>query len=306
MVNSNQQPIRSLVNTIGALGLGAVGLTVSAIAYGLAQLNMRTPNVFLESNIFSPYEVQVNTYEEVAFQTSDGLTLRGWWLEQPTTNKTILVLNGHRSRRTQFLGIGGGLWHAGYNVLLFDYRSRGDSQVAQHSLAYYEMRDAQAAVQYIYQRLPEAELGVIGYSMGAALALLVAAETPTIKVVVADSPFASVSAVVAHGARQLRIPPGVALPLLDRANQWIYGYRFDDVRPIDAVPALAARPLLLIHGECDGLIPLAHTTDLFAAAGEPKELWIEPNVDHCGAYFVDRRAYVARVATFFEKHFYAL
>jgi len=47
--------------------------------------------------------------------------------------------------------------------------------------------------------------------------------------------------------------------------------------------------------------PATHAEELYRAAGEPKEQWIVPGTPHCGAYFVDRPAYVARVATFFAR-----
>ena len=41
---------------------------------------------------------------------------------------------------------------------------------------------------------------------------------------------------------------------------------------------------------------------LYAAAREPKELWLLPNADHCGAYFEDRVAYIERVLGFFDHY----
>jgi fermentation-respiration switch protein FrsA (DUF1100 family) len=47
--------------------------------------------------------------------------------------------------------------------------------------------------------------------------------------------------------------------------------------------------------------PVTHAEELYQAAGEPKELWIVPGTRHCGAYFVDRPAYVVRVGAFFAR-----
>jgi fermentation-respiration switch protein FrsA (DUF1100 family) len=81
-----------------------------------------------------------------------------------------------------------------------------------------------------------------------------------------------------------------------------YGYRLSDIRPIDAIGKLAPRPVLIIHGANDSLIPVAHARQLFAAAHQPKELWIDEHAEHCGAYFTDRRAYVRRVTEFFDQY----
>jgi dipeptidyl aminopeptidase/acylaminoacyl peptidase len=150
-------------------------------------------------------------------------------------------------------------------------------------------------------RLPGARIGVVGYSMGAAVALLVAAREPRIAAVVADSPFATMRGVVGYAFERLRIPAQPLVSLAGSVNRLRYGYRFDAVEPVDMVGSIAPRPVLLIHGAGDATIPAEHSRAIFAAAGEPKELWIMPGVGHCGAYFADRPAYVARVVQFFER-----
>ncbi|HEY0605912.1 MAG TPA: alpha/beta hydrolase, partial [Herpetosiphonaceae bacterium] len=84
-----------------------------------------------------------------------------------------------------------------------------------------------------------------------------------------------------------------------------YGYRFQAVRPLDVVGKIAPRPLLIIHGSADAITPVSHARLLYEAAGQPKELWVLENAPHCGGYFVDRPAYVRRVAEFFERAFAA-
>src|SRR5689334_12462616 len=249
---------RQIARIAGATALGAAGALVGVAAYVTARINRRTPTTFLSEYTFSPFETQVEGYEEVALRTGDGLRLSGWWFPRPDSKQVVIGLAGHRSPKSDLLGIGSGLWRAGNNVLLFDWRSRGQSDVAQHSLAYYELRDAEAAVAYVLQRVPEARLGIIGYSMGASVALLLAARAPRVAAIVADSPFTGIAEVVAHGAARLRVPPRLVVPMADRMTNWRYGYRFGAVRPIEALAAISPRPLLLIHGDADSLIPVSH------------------------------------------------
>jgi fermentation-respiration switch protein FrsA (DUF1100 family) len=75
---------------------------------------------------------------------------------------------------------------------------------------------------------------------------------------------------------------------------------FDEIAPIERLPALAGTPLLFIHGSRDRWIPLEQAEALLAAAPEPKESWVVDGALHCGAYFVDREGYCERVATFFS------
>ena len=284
----------------GATVLGAVGLAAAG-AYVAVMLNERTPTTVSNLYSFSPFETNIAGFEEITIPTPDGLLLAGWWLPNTNAHATIVGFGGHRSSGSDLLGIGSGLWRVGYNVLLFDWRSRGRSPIAQHSLAYYELRDAQAAIDYACQRAPATPIGVVGFSMGAAISILVAARDTRIRAVVADSPFTSIRDVVEAGARR-RLPARPVTHLADAITTWRYGYRFDDVRPIDAIHGLAPRPIFLIHGTGDSVIPSTHSQRLYDRASGPKDLWILPELEHCQAYFVDRPGYIARVADFFARH----
>ncbi len=290
----------------GATAIGVVGILTGAAAYIAALLNERTPTTITDLYSFSPFETNITGFEEITFPTVDGLTLPGWWLPNAHATATIVGFGGHRSSGSDLLGIGSGLWRAGFNVLLFDWRSRGRSPIAQHSLAYYELRDAQAAIEYANQRTPDLPLGVVGFSMGAAISILLASREPRIRVVVADSPFTSIRDVVESGAKRLGLPVRPVTYLADLITALRYGYRFDDVRPIDVVHALGSRPLFLIHGTADSVIPYTHSQQIYARAQGPKDLWILPDLEHCEAYFADRPGYVARVVDFFTQHFASL
>ncbi|GAB4214740.1 MAG: alpha/beta hydrolase [Roseiflexaceae bacterium] len=292
----------TVVRVAGTLAVGAAGVLVGAAAYATARMHLRTPNGYLSGYTFSPYETQVEGFEEIALTTADGVRLSGWWLPRPGCERVVVGLAGHRSPKSDLLGIGSGLWRAGNNVLLFDWRSRGQSDVAQHSLAYYELRDAEAAVAYALGRVPNARLGLVGFSMGASIALLLAARMPEVRAVVADSPFAGIAEVIAHGAARYRLPARLVVPMADLLTNWRFGYRFGAIRPIEVVGSLSPRPLLIIHGADDTLIPLEHARLLYAAAGQPKELWVVERAEHCGAYFDDRQTYVRRVSAFFEQY----
>jgi fermentation-respiration switch protein FrsA (DUF1100 family) len=79
------------------------------------------------------------------------------------------------------------------------------------------------------------------------------------------------------------------------------GYRFREVEPLRDVAQIAPRPLFLIHGLQDSTISPQDSQRLFAAAGEPKRLWLVEGVEHCGAYFQDRGNYCQRIAAFFAE-----
>ncbi len=298
---------RQAHGAIMGVGLAAGGALLggAGIGYYVANELTRparpTPS---DDYVFSPFETGADFEEIDCASERDGRRVRGWFLLRPETNRVIVCCPGYRGNRWQLVGIGTGLWRAGFNVLLFDFPGHGMDLGRRVSLGYYEVGDFLGALDYVERRVPNARVGVLGYSMGAAVAILGTARRSEVMAVVADSPFARHADVVAQAIQHtVRVPVGplfasiadVFLPLLA-------GYHHADVAPIASVALLSPRPLLLIHGTSDETIPVAQAHQLFAEAREPKELWLGKGAAHCGTYFLDRPGYVARVCAFFERH----
>ena len=281
---------------------GLLSLTLATAAYVVEQFT-RASAPLAEDYGFSPFEVGVD-WEKVRFPTSGGQTLSGWWFLRPESEKVVICLYGFRRRKADLLGIGSALWRAGNNVLLFDYRGHGEHVGTPISLGYREVEDALGAIAYVRGRLPAARIGLMGYSMGASVAIMAAAREPQVLAVAADSPFAAQRNAV---GRQMRrafrtgLPDKPVLFLADQLLAWRHGYRFRDVEPLREVRKIAPRPLLIINGTADQMMGMGEARALYAEAGQPKELWVLEGVGHCGAYFEDRAAYVERVCGFFAR-----
>lgn len=283
----------------GGLALGTVGAGYYAVR-ALTAPNKPGPN---QDFVLTPYETGV-AYEEVEFPAEgSNHVVSGWWLLRPETTRVIIGCTGYRSRKSDLIGVSSALWRAGFNVLLFDYHGHGSAFGEQVTLAHREMSDFFGAYAYAQQRVAGARIGVLGYSMGASIAVMGAARRPGVMAVVADSPFATHADVFGYRiARTLRVP---ATPIASVANRMlpiVAGYHSEDVAPLAEIADIAPRPVLLIHGCSDTAIPVDHTKRLYEAAREPKEMWLVEGAEHCGAYFVDRPAYCERVAAFFEQH----
>jgi uncharacterized protein len=293
--------VKRVLRRILPAALTAALAAIAAVAiYIVRVLNAPPGRAATAGYTFSPFETDV-AWEPVEFNTDDGLTLRGWFFPRPETARVVVGLTGHKGAKSDLLGIGSGLWRAGFNVLLFDYRGLGGSDPAPLSLAHHELIDTRAAIAFARRRVEGASVGLIGYSMGAALAILAAARDSDVRGVVADASFASVHDVVGDSlARRWFLPVWPLLPLSDLLNRRLHGYSFRAVSPIDAITSIAPRPILIIHGTADGIVPVEHAHRLYRAAGPGTDLWIT-TAGHCGTYFLDRPAYVQRVATFFER-----
>ena len=296
-------PTRQLF--IGAITtvVGALGAAVSVAYYVVDRLTRPVRPGLKDTYTFTPFEFAV-PFEPVEFAPARGeYRVHGWFLAHEETRRVILLCPGYRGTKADLLGIGMHLWREGNAILLFDYHGHGDGWGVPVTLGFRELNDFLGALEYIRQRVPEASIGVLGYSMGAAVAIMGTARRPEVRAVIADSPFATHWGVVEDTfKRAVRLPAAPFLFLADRLMAWRAGYRFREVEPLRDVAQIAPRPLLLIHGLADTIISPQDSRRLFEAAGEPKELWLVEGMEHCCAYFKDREVYCQRVAAFFAGH----
>jgi len=180
----------------------------------------------------------------------------------------------------------------GFATLIFNFRGAGLSQ-GDFDMAGWT-RDLEQAVRCLsHQRLVDkSRIFLLGFSGGAAAAICAAARNPDVRGVVScaspatfDDLFAgaAMDGAVAHW-RQIGIIRDPSFPPDRRA--WGQGFR--DVEPVSHVARLAPRPLLILHGDADEVVPVAHASRLYGAAAEPKELAIIPEGHH--RLRVDERA----------------
>lgn len=274
-------------------GLGALGV---AVFTGWSLNAPRRPGL---DYAFTPFETRAD-FEDLRFTAADGVRVAGWWLDRPDSDLVIVCAHGHRGSKSDCLGLGTGLWRAGHTVILFDFRGNGESGDGPQSLSHHEQLDLRAAIDLARQRRPDAKIAVVAFSMGAATAILEGATDPRVAAFMLDSPFASMGDVVANAFRRYRLPTPL-LPLADLVNQLRYGYGYGQVRPLDVIADLAPRPILLMHGTNDRVIPYDHARHLADAAGPACELITFEGADHCGGYFMDRPAYIDQVDRFLRR-----
>jgi fermentation-respiration switch protein FrsA (DUF1100 family) len=291
---------RRVATAAGVLGGGAAISTLGVSYYVARQLVRPNRPGPRDQLVLTPFEAGAE-FEEVTFRPERGdHLLRGWWFPRPAATRVIIGCPGYRGSMSDLIGIATTLWRAGFNVFLFDYHGHGSGCGTPITLAYREMRDFFGALNYVHERVADARIGVLGYSMGAAVAIMGAARRPEVRAVIADSPFASHTDIVRYRVRRvLRVSGEPFATVADHLLPHIAGYRGSDVMPLRDVAAIAPRPLLIIHGTADTSIPYEHAVQVYAAAGEPKELWLAEGATHCGAYFLDRGVYCSRIVQFF-------
>jgi dipeptidyl aminopeptidase/acylaminoacyl peptidase len=235
-------------------------------------------------------------YEDVSFKTVDGLTLRGWYIPcAKASGKTLILLHGYPADKGNILPPLAFL-HQDFNLLLFDFRYLGESEGSYSTAGAKEVEDLLAAIRFLKAR-GITEVGVWGFSMGGAVALMTIEKAPEIRAVVADSSYAD----LARMALELFRIPLVNYPLAYLVKLWaklFLGVDLSDVSPAQRVGDTMI-PILLIHSPADAVIPFSHGQSLqHALAKNPRaEIWFREGIAH-GELAAD---YQNRVETFFER-----
>jgi fermentation-respiration switch protein FrsA (DUF1100 family) len=291
--------------TVGAAMTGGALVGYLGLAYYVAHVLTapRRRKLPMDDYVMTPFETGAD-FDEISFPSLNGEhTLSGWWLSRPETDRVVIGCHGYRGGKSELIGIATIFWRAGFNVMLFDFHGHGAAAGEGVTLGYREVQDLCAAVDYAALRIPSARIGVIGYSMGASVAIMGSIKRRQVRCVLADSPFARHRDVVAHNVSRATHLSGRTIAIL--ADQFLLrlgGYRSRDVEPIRDVALLAPRPLLVIHGTADATIPVEQAVQIYQRAQPPKELWLAEGAGHCGAYFQDRSLYSRRAVNFFLQY----
>jgi fermentation-respiration switch protein FrsA (DUF1100 family) len=182
-------------------------------------------------------------------------------------------------------------------VIAWDFRAHGESEGEFSSLGYYEMLDAKAALDFVLTQ-PEVEhIGAWGGSMGAVTMIRATAHYTEIEPLVADSPYATL-----EDEMDLRVPFSMMRSLIRFFAERESGVTLGLVRPVDDIAHISPRPVFIIQGMADGMVPLDSAQRLYEAANEPRQLWLENDVPHLNMYAYYKTRYTKRVIKFFDEY----
>jgi uncharacterized protein len=234
---------------------------------------------------------------DVTFTTSDGITIAASYI--PSRNGAAVIAFPGRSGPQAHARM---LARHGYGVLLFDLRGDGDSGGDPNGFGWDSEKDVTAAVAYL-KRQPDVRpggIGGLGLSVGGELLLQTAAHDRDL------------SAVVSEGAGSRSIGEDIERP---GADNWLVSFPiaamisagsavFSNTAPPphlkDLVGRIAPSSMFLIyttHGvDTEDLNP-----QYFAAAGEPKSIWMIPEAGHTGGLTARPGEYERRVIAFFDR-----
>ncbi|MEM0983820.1 MAG: alpha/beta fold hydrolase [Planctomycetota bacterium] len=228
--------------------------------------------------VYYPFNREFTTHpaiEDVEFPTTDSLTLHGWFI--PARNRpedagpapTILHTHGNAGAIPEHVEFVQWLTAEGYNVFLFDYRDYGRSDNSPRLRNRNDfIADANAALDMLLDRgdVDPDRIALLGFSLGSTMGGVMASQRDEIAAVVLCAGFSSWKGVAGDYVPLLG-------PLLLRGGS--------DLK--DAVTNYGDRPLLIAHGDADGIVKYRHAAIIEQAAkdaGVAVELYTEPGSDH--------------------------
>jgi fermentation-respiration switch protein FrsA (DUF1100 family) len=260
--------------TLIVLLVGYVG--VVAVLYVVQRALMYFP----DTERTPPAAAGLPAAQEILLDTADGERLIAWHVPPRGDRPVMLYLHGnggalgHRAERFRALTADG------TGLVAVDYRGYGGSSGRPTEAGL--LIDAETAYAFAAGRYPAARIAVWGESLGAGLAVTLAAERP-IGGLVLEAPFTSA---VDLAARRYPFVP----------VRWLLKDQFRSDLRIAAVAA----PLLVLHGARDTIVPIEYGERLFGLAREPKRLVRFPQGEHED---LDRFGALATVKTFLGDHF---
>jgi uncharacterized protein len=181
---------------------------------------------------------------------------------------------------------------AGFTTLLFNFRGTGLSE-GDFDLPGWT-RDITAALDHLstVEAADVTRLFLMGFSGGAAAGICHAAGDMRVAGVVSCASPAHFDDLIDGDAlhacisrwREIGILRDPSFPR--NLDEWTSGFR--TTAPENHIARIAPRPLLILHGDADDVVPVTHARQLFSVAGEPKQLVILPGGAH--RLRVDERA----------------
>jgi uncharacterized protein len=206
------------------------------------------------SELVNPVQAGVPEMIPVPVRTQDNLVITGWYA--PATRPdaaTVVLFHGnagtlaHRAHKARML------LDAGYGVFLAGYRGYGGNPGRPSEAGLYD--DARAALAWLAAcGIPKSQVIVYGESLGTGVAVQMATEHPNLAALVLEAPFT-------------RLPDLAPAFLLPGFADMLMVDRYDSLSKIPSVRA----PLLVLHGEHDGIVPVDMGRRVFAAASCRKE-----------------------------------
>lgn len=267
----------------------AVGIQIYGMVASTAPHCTSNPNSDHFGNSLSNYDVEmydtplewwnttnftVQGWENVTISVEqEDVELSAWWVGENDGEATVILVHGIRSCKEDhnILLTGALLANAGFNVLAIDLREHGESSSVTGKVAggQTEWRDVVAAFDWVNttKNVAEEKIGVLGFSMGAAITAMAFGEDDRINSIWLDATYYDFERIVRSELEFSGLPTFFAKSGI-YAGTFLDGITLNEREPSNAATSIGERHIFVHHNEQDERIPIIHSKDMCEVAKE--------------------------------------
>jgi len=287
---------------------------LSRVTHGGGKDAQNTPASYkMTVDEYSTFNVStyfIADYESVRFPSRQaGLSLAGWYIPGDPNAPVVILTHGLNGCKCspRVLTVAGMLHQNGFNVLLYDMREHGESDIedGRAAIGNEEYQDLLGAWDWVINKkgFDPKKIGVFGESLGAGTTLIAFGQEPRLAAAFVDSPYADLPEIITEELTRNHYPtmlePGAIL-----VARLVAGDNLVAFSPQDAITHDAGRPIFIVHGTNDQRINVHHTQQLATLAKQTNAnvtVWMPEGVGHVMAEFALPDEYEQKLVTFFKQ-----
>ena len=239
--------------------------------------------------------------ESIQIPTSSRSTVHGWLTYGKPGGGVVLLAHSMRSNRLEMLSRARFLKDQDYSALFIDLQAHGETAGEKITFGLRESENVEASIAFLRKTFPAERIGAIGASLGAA-AIVLAKQDLRLNAVILESLHATIEEAVDN---RLKLHFGnygsILLPLMLSQLSFHLDTSIDELSPITRINNLNS-PVLFISGTRDAHTTQSETERLYAAARNPKELWIVPGGGHFNMHSYAGKEYEQRITAFLSQY----
>jgi len=238
---------------------------------------------------------------EIEMETEDGIALKGWLIRSEESRGVIICLHGYPANKSDILPAVAFLY-PDFSLLLPDFRAHGESGGRITHFGMKEFLDVEAAVRFVREdeSLKGSRIGVWGYSLGGAVAIIASSRCRDIDALVTDSAFANFPEMVTTYYKNMGPLKNLFSILARLLGRILLKGDFIRNSPEYSIEGINA-PILIIHSREDDFVPYSHAERLYEKAPEPKEIFVAEGI-HTGLDRAFTEEYRDKVRNFFSAY----
>ena len=246
-------------------------------------------------------------YKQTSITGSDGVSLNGYFAYSTQNKPWVICIHGYGGKATGMVEYIEMFRNLGMNVLTVDLRGHGDSQGNYYTLGVRDFDDIILWTNWLKKSFIADKIILFGISMGGATAIMAAAKkTELYSVVISDSAPSDFNRMFIRILKhRMGLVAHVFMPMLYLYTCVLAGYSLSDASAGEYVSQISI-PILYIHGQADGLVPLEMMTELYEKSTCQKERFIVQGAEHTGAIKKDRDLYLKTVSDFIQRTVYSI